>query len=59
MKKFTLILASIIISTVSILLFIHYSNDHVECETISSTAKNANGETFTIENHICKEKFNF
>ena len=59
MKKLTIILASIIISTGSILFFIHYSNDHVECETISNTVKNTDGGIVKTENHICKETFSF
>ncbi|WP_157504773.1 hypothetical protein [Flavobacterium tegetincola] len=59
MKKLTLILFSIIISTASVLLFIHFSNDHIECETVSNTVKKSNGETVITERHICKEKYNF
>ena len=59
MKKLTLILGSIIVATLSILIFIHYSNDHVECETVSNTLKNIAGETVTTERHICKEKYSF
>jgi len=59
MKKLALILVSIIISTVSILFFIHYSNDHVECETIVNKVKNTDGEIVTKVSHICKEKYSF
>jgi hypothetical protein len=59
MKKLTLILASILIATASILVFIHFSNDHIECGTVLNTIKNAKGETVQTENHICNEKYNF
>jgi hypothetical protein len=59
MKNLTLILTSIIVITFSLLFFIHLSNDHIECETISNTVKNASGEIVTTESHICNEKYNF
>jgi hypothetical protein len=59
MNKLTLILTSILIVTAAILLFIHFSNDHIECGTVLNTVKNANGEIVQTENHICKEKYNF
>ncbi len=59
MKKNIITLFSIAILTISCLGFIHFSNDHVECETISESIKNANSEIVIIEKHICKEKYNF
>jgi methionine synthase II (cobalamin-independent) len=59
MKKNILILGSILTLGISILFFIHFSNDHEECETIIDTVVDSNGNSVKIEKHICKEKFNF
>ena len=59
MKYNILTLFSIIIITISGLIFIHFSNDHVECETTSESVKKADGKFVITEKHICKEKYNF
>lgn len=44
--------------TIGILIFIHFSNDHVECENVIENFVGKNGEDISIEKHVCKEKFN-
>jgi hypothetical protein len=59
MKISILILGSILILTLSVLTFIHFSNDHIECITIVKKEMDKNGNKITKEEHICKEKYNF
>jgi len=61
MTKRTLLgsILGIVILTAGILTFIHFSNDHVECETIVENSVGINGEIITTEKHICNERFNF
>ncbi|MFD2907491.1 hypothetical protein ACFSX9_01960 [Flavobacterium ardleyense] len=59
MKKYTLILGLILIGTIATLIFIHFSNDHEECDTVTSTTTDSNGNSVKTEAHICKEKYNF
>jgi hypothetical protein len=59
MIKNILILGSIVLVAFSALIFIHFSNDHIECTTVSKTLKNADDKILKIENHICKEKYSF
>ena len=40
-------------------IFIHFSNDHVECQTTIETTYGGNGEKITTEKHICFETYNF
>ncbi|AMM52125.1 hypothetical protein TH61_14305 [Rufibacter sp. DG15C] len=39
------------------LVFIHQSNDHLECETQVENYTNAEGGEVTTKTHICKERF--
>ncbi|MEY3238465.1 MAG: hypothetical protein RI883_2566 [Bacteroidota bacterium] len=57
MKKSNLILGSILILTLSVLTFIHFSNDHIECETVVKKYKNNDGDIVTRREHVCKEKY--
>lgn len=59
MKKNTLILGLILIITLFTLTFIHFSNDHIECEVVSNTETNSRGVIVKTESHICNEKYNF
>jgi hypothetical protein len=58
MKKTFLIFFSIVTVTISIVTFIHFSNDHVECSYDSKTVVDQYGNTAKTEKHICKEKYN-
>jgi len=60
MKKEVILRAilGIALFTVSIICFIHFSNDHAECENIMEYSFGENGEKIAIEKHICKERFN-
>ncbi|HAT76417.1 MAG TPA: hypothetical protein DCS19_06135 [Flavobacterium sp.] len=59
MKRSILILVSILILTLSVLTFIRFSNDHIECGTIVKKEVDKNGNKINKEEHICKEKYNF
>lgn len=59
MKKNILVLGLILIGTISALIFIHFSNDHKECDTVTNTTTDSNGNSVKTEEHICKEKYNF
>ena len=43
--------------TVSICYFINKSNDHIECETETSTKIDKNGNEVLLKRHICREKY--
>lgn len=59
MKKNILILGSIVLVAFSALIFIHFSNDHIECEVISNSETTSDGDIVITEQHICNEKYNF
>ncbi|SFZ95189.1 hypothetical protein SAMN05428642_1116 [Flaviramulus basaltis] len=61
MKRKTIItyILGISLTTFLILVFIHFSNDHVECENKIENTIGANGEKISTKKHICKEQFNF
>jgi hypothetical protein len=43
--------------TVGILAFIHFNNDHIECENAIEFSAGQNGEKISSQRHICKERF--
>jgi hypothetical protein len=51
-------LLGILLLTIGVLVFIHFSNDHAECETVVENSIATNGEIVTTEWHICNEWFN-
>lgn len=55
-KVFTI--STIVIMTAAILGFIHFSNDHIECQNVIESQIGEHGEQISIEKHICKERFN-
>jgi hypothetical protein len=59
MKRSVLILGSILVLTLSVLTFIDFSNDHIECVTIVKKEMDKNGKKINKEEHICKERYNF
>jgi len=59
MKRSIFILGLILISTISALSFIYFSNDHIECETVVNNTSDSNGNIIKTEEHNCKEKYNF
>ncbi len=59
MKKNILILGLILIGTITALIFIHFSNDHKECDTVTNSLTDSNGTSVKTEEHICKERYNF
>lgn len=60
MNKRTLLgtITGIVLLTAGILIFIHFSNDHAECETVVENSIGTHGEIVTTERHICNERFN-
>ena len=59
MKKTALASAAVIIAALGIMFFIHFSNDHIECKTITESKINADGIVVKSQSHICKEKYSF
>jgi hypothetical protein len=59
MKRSVLILGSILVLTLSVLTFIDFSNDYIECVTIVKKEMDKNGKKNNKEEHICKERYNF
>jgi len=59
MKKILLVSIIGIMLSFGIVLFIFVSNDHLECDKMSTTTYKENGEVIVSSTHICKEKFNF
>ena len=55
-KLITLILG-ITMVTIGVLVFIHFSNDHIECENVVKYSIGENGESIKEVKHICKERF--
>ena len=60
MKKrtFNFILIGIVVLAISALTFIHFTNDHMECEVVNETSVGANGKQIVVNKHICREKYN-
>ncbi|WP_338409154.1 hypothetical protein [uncultured Flavobacterium sp.] len=59
MKNNVFIVGSILIVFLFVVVFIHFSNDHKECETVVNTLTYSNGTVVKTEEHICKEIYNF
>lgn len=57
-KTFIVLIVGAVIFTAGIIIFIHFSNDHIECENHTEYSVGENGEKITTEKHICKERFN-
>lgn len=57
--KRKIIFGLMLVLTISVLTFIHFSNDHIECGTVVNTTIDSNGIVIKTEEHICKEKYNF
>lgn len=49
---------TLIVATVSTIIFIRFSNDHKECHTTTKQVTDAKGNSVMIKKHVCKEKFN-
>lgn len=58
-SKIVLGIGTLIVVTISTIMFIRNTNDHKECETTISQTTNDDGTVVTTEEHICKERFNF
>lgn len=57
--KALFLIAIIAFATIGAAMFIKVSNDHKECSTITKQVKDADGNTVTVSEHVCKEKANF
>jgi hypothetical protein len=61
MKNNRIYIISLLIGTLfcTAYYFIKISNDHLECDTVTSTKIDKNGNKVVNTNHICKEKYSF
>jgi hypothetical protein len=61
MKNNRIYIISLLIGTLfcTAYYFIKISNDHLECETVTSFKKDKNGNKVVDTKHICKEKYSF
>jgi hypothetical protein len=50
------LLGAIVLTTVAIVIFIHFSNDHMECENYTEHSIGQNGEKISTEKHLCRER---
>ncbi len=56
-KIFTLI-AIVAFAFIGAAIFVNVSNDHKECSDVTKQTTDANGNTVTVKEHVCKEKYN-
>jgi hypothetical protein len=61
MKNNRIYIISLLIGTLfcTAYYFIKISNDHLECDTVTSTEIDKNGNKVVNTKHICKEKYSF
>jgi hypothetical protein len=52
----TALLATLLLALGGV-LFIHFTNDHKECETVKEYSVSPKGEKIMMERHICRERF--
>ncbi|WP_460219065.1 hypothetical protein [Psychroserpens sp. MEBiC05023] len=57
--KYFLVSIAVVFLLSGVLSFIYFSNDHVECDTLTEMTQGAQGNTVKTVTHVCKEKFNF
>ncbi len=57
-KKLIISFIGIVVIFVVGIIFIHFSNDHNECENVIEYYVDTNGQEITCTKHICKERFN-
>jgi hypothetical protein len=50
-------LVAVVALAVGGVLFIHFTNDHAECDTVKEYNVTPKGEKIVIERHICRERF--
>lgn len=61
MKNIKIYIISLLIGTLfcTAYYFIKISNDHLECETVTSFKIDKNGNEMVKKSHLCKEKYAF
>lgn len=59
MKKLHITLLLFLIVSITVILFIHFSNDHKECVTQTKISKDKQGNQVKELMHQCHEKYNF
>ena len=61
MKNNKIYIISLLIGTLfcTAYYFIKISNDHLECETVTSFKKDKKGNKVVDTKHICREKYSF
>ncbi|MFP5437675.1 MAG: hypothetical protein ACLGH8_07830 [Bacteroidia bacterium] len=52
----TALLATLLLALGGV-LFIHFTNDHKECETVKEYSVSPKDEKIMMERHICRERF--
>jgi len=57
--KIFIIIAIIAFAAIGAAMFVNVSNDHKECSDVTKQIRDANGNTVTVKEHICKEKYSF
>nr|WP_322624874.1 hypothetical protein [uncultured Flavobacterium sp.] len=50
-------LLAVVLLVLGGVLFIHFTNDHKECETVKEYSVTPKGEKIVIERHVCRERF--
>lgn len=50
-------LLAVVLLAVGGVLFIHFTNNHEECETVKEYTVTPKGEKIVIERHVCQERF--
>lgn len=56
-RSFLIAIALLLVVTLGTVLFIHYSNDHKECEETIVHTTDTNGNDVVVTEHHCKENF--
>ena len=57
--KFIILISVITTFTAATLLWIHNSNDHTTCTTVTAETVSTTGEIVTTTTHQCKKKYSF
>lgn len=51
-----ILLFGAVVLIVGIVIFIYFSNDHMQCENFIEHSIGAKGETISTERHLCRER---
>lgn len=56
-KLMLVALVAVVLLAVGGVLFIHFTNDHTECETVKEYTITPKGEKIIVVRHVCRERF--